>query len=150
MTLTGLEVQLNAFCVNTFQQGCNISCTQFVGGDDEAEAVNALVQDVQGLGVGFVGALTLDVLTDVPLVVGGLVAAQVGELAGKGVGVGQLVHVLLAVERFHGETFVGSPNHLLLIVCSLEVNLNLVAPFLAAWGSEIREKFFFAICHSFN
>lgn len=85
------------------------------------------------------GRFALDVLTDTPLVVGGFVAAHIRELAGQGVHCGQLVHIFLAVERLHAEAFVRSPDHLFLIVGTLEVYLNFVAPFLTRGRSEIGE-----------
>ena len=96
----------------------------------ETDGVDAFVQDIQRLSVGFLGVGNNDVLANIPYVVVLLVAANEGELARKGVDGGQLVHVFLQVERLHGETFVGSPDHFLLVVSALEVYLNLVAPFL--------------------
>ena len=82
-----------------------------------------------------------------PRVVIGLVATNIGKFAGKGIHRCQIFHILLTVEGFHGETFVGSPYHFLLIIRTLEVHLNLLAPLLGRGSSKIREKLFFVICH---
>ena len=147
LALASLEVELYAFGLDAVKKSGDVLGAQFLGGNVEADAVHALVEDVKRLFVCCLGAFALDVLTDVPFVTRSLVAANIGELTGQGVNGGQFVHVFLAVERFHGESFVGSPNHLFLIVCSLEVYLNLLAPFLGAGGGKIRKKFFFIICH---
>ena len=148
VTLTGAEAHLDAVAADAIEESLYERCAHLVARDAEAEGVDALVQDVQCLGVSLLGIVSLDVLTDVPLVVVLLVATDEGEFAGQRIDGSQLVHVLLQIERLHGETFVGSPHHFLLVVSALEVNLNLVAPFLAGRGGEVREEFFFTICHS--
>ena len=148
LALASAEVQLDAIHVDTLEQRLDILCAHLLRGDAEAEARHALVKDVERLGIGLFGAFTLDVLTDIPFVVGGFVAAHVGELTGEGVDKRQLIYIFLQVEGLHAEAFVGSPHHFLLIVRTLEVHLNLVAPFLTARGGKVRKEFFFTICHN--
>ena len=148
VALAGAEAHLDDVAANAVKQRLDELGAHLVTGNAETEGVDAFVEDVQRLGVGFLGICDNDVLANVPLIVVLLVAAHEGELARKGVDGGQLVHVFLQIERLHGETFVGSPNHFLLVVSALEIDLNLVAPFLAGGGGEVREEFFFTICHS--
>ena len=148
VALAGAEVQFNAVGADAVEQGCKILLVALVGRHVETEAVDALVQDVESLGVSSLGIDLFDVLTDKPLVVVLLVASDVRELARQGIHRCQLIDILLTIKRLHGETFVGSPYHFLLVVSALEVYLNLVAPFLAGRGGEVREEFFFTICHS--
>ena len=147
MALTGVEIELHTFHIDTIEQLLNVFGAELVCRNAEAKAVHTLVQDVQCLGIGFLGASTFDVLAHMPGIVSGLVATYVGELARQGVHQREFVHILLAVERFHTEPLIGPPHHFLLIIGTLEVNLNLVPPFLGGRGREIRKQFFFVICH---
>ena len=149
VALTGLEVELHAVAVDALEQLCDVVGAELVAGNLEAQRVHTALHDVERLGVGLLRTVAHDVLTHKPAVVGLLVTAHVGELARQGVHGGQLVHILLAIERLHGESFVGSPHHLFLIIRTLEVHLNLVAPFLTRGGCEVRKEFLFTFCHDF-
>ncbi len=85
-----------------------------VGGQVEGHG-DALTTGGQGLaveGVGFFGGGEAGVLADGPRphgVHGGLGTAQIGSEAGQGVGVGQILHVLLGVQGLDGQAFRRDP-----------------------------------------
>ena len=148
VTLAGAEAHLHAVAADAAQQRLDELCVQVFSVETEAERVNTLVQDVESLCVGFLRVCDNDVLANIPDIVVFFVAADEGKLAREGVHCGQLVHVFLQIKRLHGESLRGSPHHFLLVVSALEVNLNLVTPFLTCRGGEVREELFFIFCHN--
>ena len=83
MALTGLEVQLDILRQDAVEQGSDELGIDVAARNLEAERVDTLVQDVEGLLVGLGSILNDDVLTDKPQVVVLLVTTDEGELARK-------------------------------------------------------------------
>ena len=80
MPLAGLEVQLHILWQDAFEQRGNCLLADVATGNLEAQGVDALVQDVECLGVGSLGVLCIDVLTHEPQVVVSLVTTYKREL----------------------------------------------------------------------
>ena len=80
MPLAGLEVQLHILRQDAVEQRGNSLLADVATGNLEAQGVDALVQDVECLGVGSLGVLCIDVLTHEPQVVVSLVTTYKREL----------------------------------------------------------------------
>ena len=83
MALAGGEVQLHTVAEDAVEQCGDIIFRHLVARDAEAERCDALVQDIEGLLVGFLGRSRHDVLAHIPFVVVLLVAADKRIFAGK-------------------------------------------------------------------
>ena len=127
-TLTSREVQFHTFGTNAFEQCFDIFRTKVLLVDIETERIHTLVQQVECLGIGFLGTFHLDVLTNIPSVVIFLGTSEVRELSRKSFGCLQAFQVFLTVERFHFKSFVGLPNQFLFKVSAFQVGCNLFHP----------------------
>ena len=96
---------------------------------------------VEGEGVGLGRVLLGDVLTDVPHVAVGLLAARIRSLAWVGVQILNAFQILCSVVGLHFETFNGSPHQLLLIIRTFEVLVNHFFPFFGRNWREFAEQF---------
>ena len=148
VSLTSREVQFHAVRTNILQQGFDIFRAQFFRLHMERERIHPLVQDIQCLGIGFLGRFHLDFLTNQPFVVVLLRSSEVRELTGKRIGGLQALQVFHTVERFHFKSFVCLPNEFLLKVRSLQVGGHLLHPLFGGNRRKVREEFFFTVCHS--
>ena len=81
MALASAEVQLHTLGADAVEQCGDVFLVALFGRNMETEAVDALVQNVESLGISGLGIGILDVLTNKPLVVVLLVASHVRELA---------------------------------------------------------------------
>ena len=140
--LTGAEVKLHTLALDAFEQRLDEFGRHAVAAELESERVNALVEHVEGLGIGFLCIGHLDVLADIPLVVVFLVAADERKLAWQSIRSLQFQHVFPAIERLHVETFVSPPYKLLVEVGAFQVNLNFVEPLLGRRRGKLGEEFF--------
>ena len=144
------EVQLHALGANVLQQSVQIGGIQLLGFQVEGEGVDALVQHVKSLGIGFLGIGCVNFLAHQPAVVVFLVASQVGEFAGQGIGSLQSLQVFPAVKGLYFKAFVGFPNEFLLKVRAFQVDGNFLHPRIGRDGRKVREEFFIDICHSLS
>ena len=80
-----------------------------------------------------------DILTHIPHVVGGVLAAGEGLLAGVTVQVLKAFEVLGTVVGLHVEAFDGMPDEFLVVVGTFEVFDNHFLPFLGRNGREFAE-----------
>ena len=143
VALARLEVQFDAFGNNAFEQRLDRLFADHACGKAEAERIDALVEDVQRLGIGSLRIVAHDdVLAHVPQVVVGFVTTDERKFARKGVHRLQVLEVLTAVERLYVEAFVGSPDQPLLKVSAFQVHLDFVEPFLSGRCLKFRKQFF--------
>ena len=114
---------------------------------DEAERLDALVQDVERLFVRLFKPLAeANVLAGEPVVVV-LDTADKGELAGHLAERLDVTEVLGAVVRAHRETFVGLPYEFLLVVGPLQVLDNYRIPLFCGNRRKLSKQFF---CHFYT
>ncbi len=137
------DVHFHLLQVDTSQQGSQVHVA--VLGEFEPQGVDALVQDVENLGVGLCHVGHLDVLAYTPSTIGAC-AAHEGILSRQRVGGFEALDVDATVEGLHIEALVGAPHHFLVKVSTLEVDFGFRAPLLGSDGSKHVEQFF-VFCH---
>ena len=142
------EIDLHGRDGDAFEQGLHLfDGKRLLVGEDEAEAFDALVQDVEGLFIGFLDAdAEANVLAGEPVVVI-LDAADEGELAGHFAERLDIPQILGPVVRADRETFVGLPYEFLLVVGPLQVLGNYRIPLLGGDRRKFSKQFF---CHVYT
>ena len=145
VALAGVEIDFNAFALNTFQQSGDELSAHLVARDAESERVNPFVEDVQRLCIGSGSIVGHDVLADIPLIGVLFVAAYEWEFAGQCFRCLQLQHIFSAIEGLHIETFVCSPNESFVEISPLEVDLDFIQPFLCGRSLKLAEEFFLVV-----
>ena len=145
MALACGEVYIDALKADALKECVDELGADVAALDFESQRVDTLVEDVERFGIGSLGIIGNDVLTHAPYIVVFLVTTHKRELTRQSIGGGKTLDVFSAVERLHVEALIGSPYQLLVEVCSLQVNLNLVKPFLFCRSLKLGKEFFFAI-----
>ena len=149
VTLAGREIYLDDVAIDAVEQLLNKLLADILSCDAERERVDALVENVECLSVGSLGIVGSDFLTDVPCVVVLLVATNKRELAWQSVRSVKFIDILLTVERLHVEALWRTPYQAFLKISTLQVNLDLVEPFLSGRCLKLGEEFLLGVTHNF-
>ena len=128
MLLGAVEVDGDGGQVDVIQEGGHLLFGIYILGA-EADGCGAAFEGVEGEAVGFGDIVFADVLTDVPDVAVGLLAASEGELGGVRVEILNVFEVFGAVVGFDLEALDGFPDQFFLVVGTFEVLVDYFFPF---------------------